>query len=153
MVYSYVVEEPGTKQVTDMVSFYSLPSSVLGNDKHKTLLAAYSYYYFHHATPLLQLMNDALILAKRHEFDVRRQAPVPVGPPSPSLPSTASAYLPLPPRPSRAARQVFNALDILENESFLKELKFGIGDGNLHYYIFNWRCPPAVPGEVGLVLL
>eukprot|EP00913_Durusdinium_trenchii_P033127 g31016.t1 len=24
---------------------------------------------------------------------------------------------------------VFNALDVMENESFLKELKFGIGDG------------------------
>ena len=26
---------------------------------------------------------------------------------------------------------VFNALDVMENESFLKELKFGIGDGRL----------------------
>ena len=130
------------RQITDMVSFYSLPSSILGHDKHRTLFAAYSYalsrpahslsrtlhlslsrsaiaptpgrvarrsrraphptlttlqpspaltsstlptlkalhphppfharsyYYFHNKTPLSQLMNDALILAKRHEFDV-----------------------------------------------------------------------------------
>jgi len=117
VIYSYVVEDPSTKEVTDMVSFYSLPSSILGNDKHKTLCAAYAYYYFHTATPLAQLMNDALILAKHHEFDV------------------------------------FNALDILENGTFLKELKFGIGDGHLQYYLYNWRAPFVQPGEVGLVLL
>lgn len=26
---------------------------------------------------------------------------------------------------------VFNALNIMENEKFFKELKFGVGDGNL----------------------
>ena len=36
---------------------------------------------------------------------------------------------------------------------YLKELKFGIGDGALQYYLFNWRCPPANPNQVGLVLL
>jgi glycylpeptide N-tetradecanoyltransferase len=30
---------------------------------------------------------------------------------------------------------VFNALDIMQNESFLKELKFHSGDGHLHYYL------------------
>ena len=58
---------------------------------------------------------------------------------------------------------VFNALDIFENESFLKELKFGIGDGRLRYYLYNWRVvpsadvranePPLTPKNVGLVLL
>lgn len=36
---------------------------------------------------------------------------------------------------------VFNALDLMENKTFLEKLKFGIGDGNLHYYLYNWRCP------------
>ena len=40
---------------------------------------------------------------------------------------------------------VFNALDILENDGLLKELKFGIGDGNLHYYFYNWRVPEIKP--------
>ena len=115
--HRYVVEDPSSKQITDMVSFYSLPSSILGHDKHKTLYAAYSYYYFHTATPLLQLVNDAMIHAKRLEFDV------------------------------------FNALDVLQNDQYLKDLKFGIGDGNLQYYLFNWRAPFVKPGEVGLVLL
>ena len=117
VVYSYVVEDPESRVITDMVSFYALPSSVLGNDKHRTLHAAYSYYYFHTKTPLQQLMTDALILAKRLEFDV------------------------------------FNALDILHNEAFLKELKFGIGDGHLQYYMYNWRCANVKPNQVGLVLL
>jgi glycylpeptide N-tetradecanoyltransferase len=34
---------------------------------------------------------------------------------------------------------VFNALDIMENTQFLKELKFSAGDGNLHYYLYNWK--------------
>ena len=51
-----------------MVSFYALPSTILGHEKHSTLSAAYAYYYFHTATPLTQLMNDALILAKRLDF-------------------------------------------------------------------------------------
>ena len=55
----------------------------------------------------MDLLNDALILSKRLNFDV------------------------------------FNALDVLENDAFLKELKFGIGDGHLQYYLYNWRCAPA----------
>lgn len=50
---------------------------------------------------------------------------------------------------------VFNALDLLENTSFLKDLKFGIGDGSLHYYLYNWRMSnaPVEPKELGLILL
>jgi len=47
---------------------------------------------------------------------------------------------------------VFNALDLMENKTFLESLKFGIGDGNLHYYIYNWRCPNMPSQHVGLVL-
>jgi len=87
VIYTYVVEEAGEdgeKEVTDMFSFYSLPSSVLKHEKHTKLHAAYCYYYFANKTPVQQLISDALVLAKRHEFDV------------------------------------FNALDILDNDSLLK---------------------------------
>ena len=48
---------------------------------------------------------------------------------------------------------VFNALDLMENDTFLRELKFGIGDGNLHYYLFNWRVMQDIePSQVALVL-
>jgi glycylpeptide N-tetradecanoyltransferase len=48
---------------------------------------------------------------------------------------------------------VFNALDVQDNATVLKDLKFGIGDGKLQYYVYNWRCPPIAANEVGLILL
>ncbi|KAL8161001.1 hypothetical protein V2J09_012490 [Rumex salicifolius] len=93
VVDGFVVESPVTHEITDFCSFYTLPSTILGNQNYHTLKAAYSYYNVATRTPLLQLMNDALIVAKKQDYDV------------------------------------FNALDVMENESFLKELKFGPGDG------------------------
>lgn len=45
VTWAYVVEDPTSGAITDMISFYSLPSSVLDSDKHKTLEAAYLFYY------------------------------------------------------------------------------------------------------------
>ena len=38
--------------------------------QHKSLKAAYSFYNVSTATPWVDLMGDALILAKRENFDV-----------------------------------------------------------------------------------
>jgi glycylpeptide N-tetradecanoyltransferase len=116
VVYSFV-REGLNGEVTDVCSFYSLPSTILGNEKYNLLKAAYSYLNVATTVPLHELMYDALILAKQHDFDV------------------------------------FNALNVMENESFLKDLKFGIGDGFLQYYLYNWKCPKIEPGGMGLVLL
>jgi len=115
VVYSYVREQDG--EVTDMCSFYSLPSTILGNDKYNLLKAAYSYWNVARTVPMHELMHDALILAKQKDFDV------------------------------------FNALNVMDNNDFLKELKFGIGDGFLQYYLYNWKCPKINPEGMGLVLL
>ena len=48
---------------------------------------------------------------------------------------------------------VFNALDLMQNAAFLKELLFGGGDGYLHYYLYNYRMPDMKAEDVGLVLL
>ena len=48
---------------------------------------------------------------------------------------------------------VFNALDVMDNTTFLEKLKFGPGDGQLQYYLYNFRCPEMKPEQVGLVLL
>jgi glycylpeptide N-tetradecanoyltransferase len=48
---------------------------------------------------------------------------------------------------------VFNALNLMENRSFLSTLKFGEGDGFLQYYLYNWQCPEMPPHDIGLVLL
>ncbi|CBI35914.3 unnamed protein product, partial [Vitis vinifera] len=117
VVDSYLVESPETHEITDFCSFYTLPSTILGNQNYSTLKAAYSYYNVSTKTPLLQLMNDALIVAKRKDYDV------------------------------------FNALDVMQNETFLKELKFGPGDGKLHYYLYNYRLRnPLKPSELGLMI-
>jgi len=48
---------------------------------------------------------------------------------------------------------VFTALNLMENDQFLEELKFGMGDGNLQYYVYNWFCPTMTHNDVGIVLL
>ncbi|XP_065196244.1 glycylpeptide N-tetradecanoyltransferase 1-like [Sycon ciliatum] len=47
---------------------------------------------------------------------------------------------------------VFNALDIMENSTVLRYLKFGAGDGYLRFYLYNWRCSDMPSNQVGLVL-
>lgn len=69
--------------MTDFISFFSLPSTVINHPKHDTLEAAYLFYY---ATDvafepgadesgklkqrLIQLGGDGLIIAKQAKFDV-----------------------------------------------------------------------------------
>lgn len=48
---------------------------------------------------------------------------------------------------------VFNCLDVMQNSEQLQELKFGMGDGNLHYYFYNWRVNTFDPKEIGMVLV
>lgn len=52
-------------KLTDMLSFYNLPSTIIGHKKYNTLYAAYSYYNVSNNTPLVDLMRDSLILAKK----------------------------------------------------------------------------------------
>jgi len=115
IINSYVVEGEGGG-ITDFMSFYCLPSTVMNHPTHKNIKAAYSFYNVATSTDWVDLMNDALVLAKKDEFDV------------------------------------FNALDLMDNSEFLEKLKFGIGDGNLQYYFYNWRCPDMTPTSIGLVL-
>jgi glycylpeptide N-tetradecanoyltransferase len=41
---------------------------------------------------------------------------------------------------------VFNALSLMDNALFLEQQKFGAGDGQLHYYLFNYRANPIAGG-------
>eukprot|EP01130_Rhizamoeba_saxonica_P001412 TRINITY_DN11272_c0_g1_i1.p1 TRINITY_DN11272_c0_g1~~TRINITY_DN11272_c0_g1_i1.p1 ORF type:complete len:404 (+),score=88.77 TRINITY_DN11272_c0_g1_i1:38-1213(+) len=70
VIYTYVVEDPETGRITDFLSFYTLPSTIIGNDKYNTLKAAYSFYNVATSVPLTKLMGDALTLAKQNDFDV-----------------------------------------------------------------------------------
>jgi glycylpeptide N-tetradecanoyltransferase len=102
---------------TSFMSFYELPSSVSGNDKHTEIKTAYAYYNMgSKLTNLKQLMQYALEIAKHMKFDV------------------------------------FNALDIMDNDEFINDLKFKPG-GPLQYYVYNWYCKPCKPKDIGLVLM
>ncbi|KIY43592.1 N-myristoyl transferase [Fistulina hepatica ATCC 64428] len=119
VTWTYVVEDPQTDKITDFFSFYSLPSSIIGNEKHAVLYAAYLYYYATDTaftpdaeasgalkTRLRGLIGDALIVANNAKFDV------------------------------------FNALTLMDNVPILADLKFGQGDGLLNFYLYNWRTAP-----------
>ncbi len=47
---------------------------------------------------------------------------------------------------SQAHFDVFNALTLHDNPLFLEDLKFGAGDGQLHYYLYNYRTLPISGG-------
>lgn len=66
IINSFVVENNG--KVTDLVSYYTLPSSVMHHQTHKTLRAAYSFYNVSTVTPWIELMTDALISARAVNF-------------------------------------------------------------------------------------
>jgi len=117
VIYSYVVEDPKTKELTDFISFYALNSSVLNNEKHDTLNAAYAYYYFNTKTELTQLFNDAIIMAKKEGFDV------------------------------------FNTLNIMDNEEVFEELRFKKNAGDLNYYLFNYKLSNLSAPDIGIVLV
>jgi len=115
VIESFVIEE-GNK-VTDLFSFYSLPSSILKHVEEKTLNVAYSYYSVAGKHSFPEIMKQTLIMAKKKGFDV------------------------------------FNALDIMDNKQVFEEHKFGVGDGNLHYYFYNWRVRDVEPQGVSMVLV
>ncbi|KLT41550.1 N-myristoyl transferase [Cutaneotrichosporon oleaginosum] len=118
VVWAYVVEDPTTNLITDVVSFYTLPSTIMQHPKYDCLNAAYMFYYasdvvfapgassddaFTHDLKtqnlldrrLNALVTDLLVMAKKHDFDV------------------------------------VNALTLLDNNVFLEEQMFGRGDGAL----------------------
>jgi len=53
-----------------MISFYSLPSSLLKHVEHKKLNACYSYYNVANKHEMVDLIKNALILAKKKNYDV-----------------------------------------------------------------------------------
>ena len=68
VIYTYVVEKDN--KITDIISFYLLPSSVLKNPKYKCINAAYCYYNVANSVPKHVLMRNALIMAKLEGMDV-----------------------------------------------------------------------------------
>ena len=115
VVYSYVREE--NDKITDFISFYNLPSSILQHESYKKLMAAYSFFNINTTMTVKEIMKCALILAKNAGFDV------------------------------------FNCLNIMNNEEAFQDLLFGKGGGKLKYYFWNFVCPHTEPKELSLVLM
>ena len=69
VVYSYVRESKDNK-ITDFISFYNLPSSILQHENYKKLMAAYSFFNINNTLTVKEIMKCALILAKNAGFDV-----------------------------------------------------------------------------------
>ncbi|KAF8892505.1 acyl-CoA N-acyltransferase [Infundibulicybe gibba] len=140
VTWTYVVENPQTHQITDFFSFYSLPSTVIHNPRHGILEAAYLYYY---ATDLAFDVNAESEGRLKHRLQ--------------TLVGDALVVA------HQAKFDVFNALTLMDNVAILQDLKFGVGDGFLNFYLYNWRTPPlsgvnAVGGAsagkgVGVVML
>ncbi|RNF07489.1 putative N-myristoyl transferase [Trypanosoma rangeli] len=105
------------KRITDFFSFFSLPSSVIGNSKYSILHAAYVFYNANTTLSLEHLMNNLLVVAHQQGYDV------------------------------------CNVVDIHDNGEYLQELKFSRGDGDLHYYFYNWSYPTLQQKHVGLFML
>ena len=68
IIDAYVVERPttgGASRITDLVSFYTLPSTVMSHPTHNKLKAAYSFYNVATTASWVDLIGDALVLAKK----------------------------------------------------------------------------------------
>lgn len=121
VVWTFVVEDDD-KKITDFFSFYCLESSVLRESKHKVVRAAYLFYY---ATDVG--LGDS---ADKSALKAR-------------LNTLVSDGLIL---AKKHKFDVFNALSLMDNGLFLDDLKFGAGDGQLHYYLFNYKANPIAGG-------
>ena len=49
---------------------------------------------------------------------------------------------------------VYNCLNLMDNQTVFEELHFQKGDGNLQYYFYNWvmKCKHITPEQLGVVL-
>ncbi|KAJ5201856.1 uncharacterized protein N7498_006519 [Penicillium cinerascens] len=120
VVWSYVVEDPETHKITDFVSFYNLESTVIDHPKHEAVRAAYLYYYATETafTGKQAALKERLLMLMNDALICAKQAKF----------------------------DVFNALTLHDNPLFLEQLKFGAGDGQLHFYLYNYRCAPVAGG-------
>lgn len=117
VIKSYVVEHEG--KITDFFSYYLLPFTVLNHPTHKELGIAYLFYY---ATDSYK--GETSVYKKRLNALIND-----------ALITSKQFNV-----------DVFNALTCQDNTLFIKDAKFGSGDGLLNYYLFNYRAKPINGG-------
>ncbi|KAL8283305.1 hypothetical protein RQP46_005715 [Phenoliferia psychrophenolica] len=163
VTWCYVVEDPETHRITDMFSFYTLPSTAVKIKPHTLINAAYLYYYATTACPSCADLGDGSVATpvvnwkdetpeQREVLKVRLQA----------LVGDAMIIA------QQSGFDVFNALTLQDNRLFLEDLKFGRGEyvvlsvpsttqgtpadstnhysGFLHFYLYNYATKPILGG-------
>jgi glycylpeptide N-tetradecanoyltransferase len=124
VVFSYVVEDAASGKITDFISFYRLASTVIkSSSQHDFVNAAYLYYY-----------------ASETAFESDEKAT------KARLNALVKDALIL---AKKEGFDVMNALTLLDNPLFLEEQLFGAGDGELHYYVYNYRAAKIEGGIDG----
>lgn len=126
IIFSYVVENIDGK-ITDLISFYSLPFNILKNVLHKKIGIAYLFYYASDSDFAYEDRFDpegTLLLRNRLKQLVNDACII----------------------ARTKGMDVFNALSSQDNTLFLEDLKFGLGDGFLNFYLFNYRAKPISGG-------
>jgi len=116
VVWAYVIENPQTHKITDFFSFYSLPSTVMTTDKHDLLNAAYLFYYATDVAFVDRAEEDGRLKRRLEELigDCLIIA-------------------------NKAEFDVVNGVTMMDNMQFLADHRFGMGDGMLNFYLYNWR--------------
>ncbi|PWA00730.1 hypothetical protein BB558_003194 [Smittium angustum] len=171
VVYTYVVEDmKKAGKITDFFSFYLLPSSILKNSsatnekkhvgpagKKKTIVpaitdplrtnpnslinSAYLFYYGSNPEPAASLLTPE----NKSNFKEMNEAKIKER----TISIIGNALM----MAKKENFDVFNCVKLLDNELFLDELKFGGGDGYLHYYFYNWLTKEMENKDVGLTML
>ncbi|SGZ53690.1 CIC11C00000003853 [Sungouiella intermedia] len=110
---------PEDGRITDFFSYYLLPFTVLNHPTHNELGIAYLYYY-------------ASESAEGESADYKKRLNALI---NDALVTSKQFNV-----------DVFNALTCQDNPLFIKDAKFGPGDGLLNYYLFNYRVRPINGG-------
>ncbi|KAK6464114.1 Glycylpeptide N-tetradecanoyltransferase [Scheffersomyces coipomensis] len=116
VIKTYVVENKDGK-ITDFFSYYLLPFTVLNNAQHNELGIAYLFYY----------ASDS---AGKDNYKERLNSLI-----TDALITSKKFNV-----------DVFNCLTSQDNSYFIKDAKFGSGDGFLNYYLFNYKTFPVHGG-------
>ena len=119
VIYTLVVEQED-KKVTDFISFYNLPSQVLKQEGHQHTSMNVSLFDFANSFQIAYLYYWACTVNEPTNFMMYalNYAKNMVG--------EGNNF------------DVFNCLNIMDNEQFLEACKFGTGDGILNFYLFNF---------------
>ncbi|KAG9241919.1 acyl-CoA N-acyltransferase [Calycina marina] len=130
VTWTYVVENPNTNKITDFFSYYLIESTVVNPIQHTKIRAAYLFYYATEAAFNPQFPLSSTSVKKPEELRKRLNL----------LMNDALILA------KKAKFDVLNALTLYDNNLFLEEQKFGGGDGQLHFYLYNYNANPIAGG-------